>query len=136
MSRRHVTEGLDRFAAGLEELVGTIPNECQEASAKAVTKSARKGAKNLRGKFTEGIGVHPWSKEYRSGFRSSVSKGLVTEGVVGNKSKPGLVHLLENGHATLNGRRTRKYPHMDPAFQEMKDDFVEELGKQVGEALR
>lgn len=126
----------DAFAASLESLIGDIPDAVAEAAGKAVGQSVRKGAKQLRGKYTDGIGRHPWSAEYRGGFSSHVDKGgRVTTGEIGNKAKPGLVHLLEKGHATLTGRRTGKFGHMDPAFQEIQEDFVERVGKAVGEAL-
>lgn len=137
MANRDITCDVDAFAASLEQLIGDIPQACGDATEKAVGQSVRKGAKLLRGRYTEGIGKHPWSAEYRGGFSSRVKRaGLSTEGRIGNKAKPGLVHLLEKGHATLNGRRTGKFEHMDPAFREVQEDFVERVGKAVGEALR
>ena len=126
---------MDNFAASITSLIGNVFDECDSRVSKAVEQSARKGAKELRETYAL-IGEHEWSDEYREGFRAYIDKtGGETIGEVGNKNKPGLVHLLEKGHATLTGRRTRSYPHMEPAFEEMSEDFVKRVDKSIGEAL-
>ena len=133
---KNVTCDLDRFAKSLGELVADIPDAYSEEVGKAVQQSVRSAAKKLRGEYTENIGVHEWSKEYREGFKSHTDKsGMQTVGEVGNKAKPGLVHLLEKGHVTLTGRRTRPFPHMDPAFEDMQEDFVKRAEKAVMKAV-
>jgi len=134
---RNVTCDLDRFAAGFDELIGDLPEACGDALEDSVRKSVRQAAKSLRGELTDGIGKNDWSDEYRQGFTSHVDRsGPTVVGEVGNKNKPGLVHLLEKGHATLTGRRTQAYPHMEPAFEEMSSDFIDRAGKAVGRAIR
>lgn len=135
MADRYCTA--DNFSAALTDLIGDVFDECDEKVGKAVGSSVRKGAKLLREKYTAGIGVHPWSKDYRNGFKSHTERhGMVVSGEIGNKSKPGLVHLLEKGHLTPSGHRTRVFRHMDPAFQEVSEDFVDKAGVAVDEALR
>ena len=137
MAIRETTCDIEMFAKSLEELLGTVPDECANGCERAVRKAVVDGAKELRGEKTAGIGRHPWSDEYRHGFKSHVERaGLATEGEVGNASKPGLVHLLEKGHATLHGRRTGTFRHMAPTFEEMKDEVVELVGKYVVEELQ
>lgn len=132
---RTITRNVDAFAAGLEELVGDIPAACMEKGGEVVEKMVRKTASNLRAGTYGSAGKHKWSEEYMSGFTSHVEHGVETVGEVGNKNKPGLVHLLEKGHLTLTGRRTTAYPHMAPAFDDMADKFVEEYKKAIGAAL-
>lgn len=133
---REVTVDIDHFASGIAELLGDIPEACGDALTKSVQQSVRKTAKGLRGGEFGSAGKHEWSDRYMSGFQSHVEKGNGTaQGEVGNAHKPGLVHLLEKGHLTPAGRRTNAYPHMDPAFQSMAEDFVERAKKNVGEAL-
>lgn len=132
---RNLTVDLDAFARGIEELVGDIPGACREKVDKAVAQSTRQGVKTVKEHASKG-GVHEWSERYVSGFSSSVTYGATAEGEIGNRNKPGLVHLLEKGHVTLNGRRTRAFPHLAPAFSEIQDDFVKRVEKAVGEALK
>lgn len=127
---------VDEFASALSDIIGEVRTDCVDASNKAVTQSIRKGAKTVRANAEKG-GLHEWSEKYVKGFRSHVNKsGVLSEGEIGNKGKPGLVHLLEKGHATLTGRRTKAYPHMAPAFEEIKDDYVKRMEKLIGEALK
>lgn len=131
---RDLTTDIDGFARGIEELLGDIPASCQEKVGKAVEQSTRRGVKTVKQHAAKG-GVHGWSEEYVGGFSSRIERGAVTVGEIGNKEKPGLVHLLEKGHATLTGRRTRAFPHMAPAFDEIQDEFVERAMKAIGEAI-
>lgn len=126
---------LDSFARGLEELVGDIPEACSEKVGVAVERATRNGVKAVKAHAAKG-GKHKWSPEYVEGFSSHVERGAgETVGEIGNKAKPGLVHLLEKGHTTLTRRRTRAYPHMAPAFDEIQDDFVKDVSKAVEEAI-
>ena len=132
---RSITCDIDAFAVGINELIGDIPMECSDAVEKATIKSVRMGAKTVKEYASKG-GIHKWSERYVSGFQSHVDRGgLVTIGEIGNKDEPGLVHLLEKGHATPAGRRTRSFPHMAPAFDEIQQDFVKQASKAVGEAI-
>ena len=130
-----LTTGLDGFAMAITSIVEPLPELCQEKVNKATVQATRKGAKTVQSYASKG-GVHEWSGEYVTGFKSHITGGVVTEGEIGNANKPGLVHLLEKGHVTLNGRRTRSFPHMAPAFNEIQDDFIEKVENAVGEALR
>lgn len=131
---KNVTVDWLNFTAGVEQVVGDIPVACQEEVGKAVAKSTRKGVKAVKSHAGKG-GKHPWSGEYVGGFSSKVTRGAVTTGEIGNRAKPGLVHLLEKGHATLTGRRTNAYPHMAPAFDEISEEFYEEVADAVGRAI-
>lgn len=134
---RSITEDIDRFAVGLDKLLADIPELGADACDKAVSWASRETAKSLRGEMTEKIGKNEWSEEYRKGFTSRVDRSKdQSVGTVGNKAKPGLVHLLEKGHATLTGRRTNAYPHMEPAFREMEDKFVDRAKKELRKAMK
>ena len=124
----------DTFAVSLQELVGDIPETVAEKTGDVVAKYSRRGAKKVKEHAAKG-GKHAWSGEYVGGFSSRVKRGPETTGEIGNRAKPGLVHLLEKGHATLTGRRTNAYPHMAPAFDEIKDDFYKEVVEAVEVAL-
>lgn len=135
MAKGEYTCDVDTFAATLDDILGDVALKCNDKVSRAVEQSTRKGVKTVKAKAKE-TGVHKWSDEYVGGFSSHIKKGAMSEGEIGNKAKPGLVHLLEKGHATLTGRRTRAFPHMAPAFEEMQDDLIERVEKAVGEALR
>ena len=126
---------IDNFAVTLEDMLKEVDSSVVNAADKAVAQSIRKGAKTVQSHASKG-GLHKWSGEYVGGFSSHLNRsGRTPEGEIGNKAKPGLVHLLEKGHATLTGRRTRAYPHMAPAFDEIQKDFIDRMEKEIGSAL-
>lgn len=131
----NMTVDVDAFATGIERLVGKIPKNCQQEGGDAVAKVTRKTARELSAGTYGSGGLHEWSERYMSGFKAHVTRGEKTVGEVGNKNKPGLVHLLEKGHLTLTGRKTRAYPHMAPAFDAMSEEFITEYEKAIGRAL-
>lgn len=49
-----------------------------------------------------------------------------------NKTDFQLTHLLEFGHATKNGGRTKPIPHIRPTEQKYSEKFEEELKKEIG----
>ncbi len=129
-----ITCDIDAFASGIEALIGDIPEACQEKVGKATEQATRAGVKTVKSHAAKG-GIHEWSEEYVEGFSSRVTHGATTVGEIGNKSKPGLVHLLEKGHATPTGRRTRAFPHMAPAFSEIEQDFIARAERALWEAI-
>lgn len=126
----------DAFAKTLEQILGDIAGDISEETPKAVTRVARRGAKQLRSEAAS-----RWSGKtgatYSAGFSSRVTGqgGGVVSAEIGNDTFPGLVHLLEKGHATLTGRRTAAYPHMAPVFEDIQDDLIAEVGRAVDKAL-
>lgn len=49
-----------------------------------------------------------------------------------NKTNYQLTHLLEFGHVTKNGGRTRPIPHIRPIEEKYKKIFEQELKKNIG----
>ena len=126
--------GVDNFAITLERLLGSVAKATSEKTSEAVERATKKGVSTVR-KKAKATGKHPWSNRYVNGFTSNVERGVRASGEIGNKNEPGLVHLLEKGHATLTGRRTNAYPHMAPAFEEIQQDFIKMVGDAVQDAL-
>lgn len=112
---RSVVNGiLDEYTAEVDEAVG-----------KAVTKTANEAVSELK----QGKGGFN-NRTYSRGWTKKVIKHrLYSEAVVYNKTAGHLTHLLEFGHVTRNGGRTRAYPHIAPVNDqvgEMFEDAFEE----------
>ena len=116
---------LDGFVAALDVILSDYATQVDDKTKKAV----RKSIKTVKEKAIEGSPkCHP-EDGYRTGWKTSVrekSYGLHAE--CGNKLKPGLVHLLEKGHNTMNGARVAGKPHLAPAAEEGFAELEELLG--------
>ena len=70
---------------------------------------------------------------YAKGWRvkeTAFPNGDVTETVY-NAAAPGLTHLLEDGHVTVNGRRVAGKAHIAPAEQRAEANLMEGLEREL-----
>lgn len=108
-------ELLDVCSELLEEY-GAEVNDAVDAVSKLVANDV---AKELRkaGTFNGG-------KEFRSGWAVKTTRTrLGNTYTVYNKTKPGLAHLLEFGHAKANGGRTRAFNFIAPIADTVEEKF-------------
>lgn len=120
---------LYRVCSGLLLTYGDTINSALEETSKRV---ANNMAKKLRtaGSFNGG-------DEFRKGWSVRVQRMRGIGGIytVYNKTKPGLAHLLEFGHAKRSGGRTSAFnfiaPIVDEAEQDFCDTFVDVMTEQL-----
>ena len=101
-------------------------SEVVEKVANKVGKEAVEELKNTSPKGTR--------KEYAKGWRLKKDKLGKNRYIVKvhNKTDYQLTHLLEFGHATRNGRRTKAQPHIRPTEEKFSKKFEEEIKKEIG----
>jgi len=63
------------------------------------------------------------------------NKGKFVTGEVGNSKYPGLVHLLEKGHAKTGGGRVRPYVHLAPAAKSGEEMLIRLSETVIEEAI-
>lgn len=121
----------DRFEAAISAVLEEYGVEVAE-SVKEVTKQyAKLGAKEVK------AASRPFGKTYAGGWTSRYEESKYSaQGIIYNKTVPGLPHLLEHGHVTRNGTRrtfrdTPAHPHIDAAEKRIVKSYYENVVKNL-----
>lgn len=122
-----MTVKIEGFSKALAQELQLYSREIVEQMNTAGEKIARDGAKKLRqvspkrtGKYAKG-----WTVKKETLF------GKPTSYIIHNK-QPSLPHLLEHGHATRSGGRTKPQIHIKPVEEEVVAAYMQA----VEEAIR
>ena len=105
------TVTIDGLADAIIKELNDYSEEVTEQIKKDVKKVARKCKNEIQQNSPKNRG------EYAAGWRVKVAFENANDirVVIHNAKVPGLPHLLENGHAKVNGGRVAGIPHIRPA---------------------
>lgn len=105
----------------------------EEACEKGVLETADEAVRELRSAHPAGSGEYGSWNEYNKGWtkrtNKSKQKGILS--VVWNQKHYRLTHLLEKGHAKVNGGRTRAFPHIAPVEQKCEENLIKNIKKGI-----
>lgn len=113
----------DAVQAALEEY-GDLAKEVTRDTVRKVAKTCRQEIRAASPRKTE---------RYAKGWRISETvspNGDVSETVY-NSAAPNLTHLLENGHAKVNGGRVEGKAHIAPAERQAEANLLEGLEREL-----
>lgn len=107
-----VKDILDTYSKEMkEEVDGVLKEVSKEAVAQLKTTSPKSGASG---------------KHYAGGWRAKREKKGQSY-IIHNALKPGLTHLLEYGHAKVNGGKTKAIPHIKPVEEWANQEVVSRI---------
>lgn len=119
---------IDDFATAVQDVLNAYDYDVQEATKEAVNETAAGAQKVVKAKAK----AYGWSggPYYKSLKANKAASGLnVTAYVYAEAPHYRLVHLLEHGHRTVNGRMVKARPHFE-AGQEFIDENIERIFKE------
>lgn len=121
---------IENLAKSIENELSSYSQEVADEIKKVVVEIGKETAMEIKAAAKEKFN----GTEYARGWTSKVAHEdreniRVT---VYNRTQPELTHLLENGHATRNGGRTKARPHIRPA----EKAAVKKLEQRVREIVR
>lgn len=113
----------DQMRAVIMAALSDYRDEVNEGVRKAIKKQANEDVRELKTTSPKKTG------KYAAGWAQKVVENNAStyDVVVYNKAKPGLTHLLENGHAKVNGGFVPGIQHIKPVEEESNDKILEKV---------
>jgi Bacteriophage HK97-gp10, putative tail-component len=117
---------IDQLADELVSAIKEYTDDVEVAVRKKVDETARKVLKEAQALAPKRTG------EYARTFTITKEDGYgTTKRIIWNKKHYRRVHLLEFGHAKVNGGRVPAYPHLRPAYEKHAADLPKELKRVI-----
>lgn len=114
-----ISSVLEEFRGAVEEDVQRITKETAKQTVSQIRQNAQSAGIKGSGRYRKN-----WTSKYKK-----ISGGA--EATVYNKETYRLTHLLEYGHAKVNGGRVRAFPHIGSAEKEAIAAFERELKEAI-----
>lgn len=119
-----VSDG-NELTIAIKKALEDYSEEVGQGVRKAAEKTAREAVQKLKVTSPKKTG------EYAAGWTSkkvrTAATGDVVDITIHNKTKPGLTHLLEKGHALKDGGRAPAFVHIKPVEEEAVRKFEERV---------
>lgn len=131
MSKRVKIDDLaSEIAQTLTDFVGVTEEACE----RGVIETADEAVKALRSAHPSGSEEWGSWDNYNSSWavrkeKTRIKRGLLA--IVHNKKYYRLTHLLEKGHAKVNGGRTRAFPHIAPVEERCEKMLINNIKKGI-----
>lgn len=110
-------------ADSLRETINSLLDEYGTEANEAITAASKEVARDVVKDLKKG-GSYNGGADFNKGWTSTTELSrLGTSTVVHNKTKPGLAHLLEFGHAKRNGGRTKAFNFIAPVEATVGERF-------------
>lgn len=125
MSKKVKVDDLSK--AILEELKN-YEGVTEEAAWSGVSDTSKMALQKLRSAHPAGSGEYGSWNAYNRGWTVKKTKRDKTA-TIHNATDYRLTHLLEKGHAKVNGGRTRAFPHIAPVAESCEDELLKNIRK-------
>lgn len=122
------------FEQELQKKLNIYSDEITNGMNAVIEDMAEKGLQEIKHQ-SETAGFN--NRVYAQGWNKVIRKSTITKRVgltLFNKKHYRLTHLLEYGHATRNGGRTRAFPHISKAQDNIEEQTVKELKEMINNA--
>lgn len=114
----------------INKILNSYTEEIQDGIVSAAEELADYGVKKL--KNTKGT-YKVRTGDYNKSWTKKVDRGKsYVHATIHNKKHYRLTHLLEDGHVTRNGKRTKAYKHISPVNDEIQKKYLKKVEDIIG----
>jgi len=117
-----LASSIDELAREINRRLEMYTGSVTEDVNKAAEEVAKAGVAMLKSRSPK------LTTDYSKGWKAKKVKG---KWVVHNATDYQLIHLLERGHATRDGGRTRAIVHVKPVEEEIINDFEDKVRRSI-----
>lgn len=121
---------VDDLAKTITETVKEYMDVAEDAAEKGVEETAKEALTQLHNAHPSGSEVYGSWDAYNRGWTVKKTKRDKTA-TIHNKDHYQLTHLLEKGHAKVNGGRTRAFTHIAPVADKCDSTLLQNIKKQL-----
>ncbi len=115
-----VMEELRRYGEVSSEEMYRVARKVASEGTKRLKETSPKGRGSRKGHYADGWTV--------TAIRKNANEFSF---VVHNRKKPGLTHLLENGHALRGGGRARAFPHIKAVEEWCAEEYLKRVERML-----
>lgn len=115
-------KGLSNLSNEIAKALTEYTDEVTKGIEQEKKDKGKKAVQLLKERSPKGAG------DYAKGWREDTIDG---KEVIHNKTDYQLTHLLEYGHAKVNGGRVDAIPHIRPVEEQINNEFVEGVKKVI-----
>ena len=120
----------------ITEILNDYSDDIQDAITNKAIEVAKDGQKKLKSTSPKNKKNTSHKGRYAKGWRVKIEKGRGhVNCTIYNVTDYQLTHLLENGHLTRNGKKTKPIKHIEPVHDECVENYekgVEDIIKNGG----
>lgn len=121
---------IDNLDKAFMDVLNEYKNACDENAEEAIKYTAKEAVQELRKANPAGSGRYGSWKAYNKGWtvmQTKRDKRDHKSATVHNKDHYQLTHLLEKGHALVQGGRAKAFPHIAPVAEQAEEKLVKRM---------
>ena len=117
---------IDNFDKAFMDVLNEYKGACDANADEAVKYTAKEAVQELRKANPPGSGKYGSWKAYNKGWTVTQTK-KDKSATVHNKDHYQLTHLLEKGHALVQGGRSKAFPHIAPVAEQAEETLMQRM---------